>query len=96
MITDHDIVIRALAKGKDPAEERVEDHMTAKALFCKETDTIKEAASIMKKNKISRLLVKNGNGGISGILTFGCILRKHDNADEVADVITGVKKRKAA
>ncbi len=87
MITDRDIIIRAIAKGKDPAKEKVRDYMTAKSYFCNETDTIKEAADIMKKNKISRLIVKNDDGKISGILSFGCILRENANADEIADVV---------
>src|ERR1035437_2647557 len=52
MITDRDIVIRAISKGKDPAKEKVKDYMTAKALFCKEKDTIKQAASLMKDGSV--------------------------------------------
>ncbi|QQG37450.1 MAG: CBS domain-containing protein [Micavibrio aeruginosavorus] len=96
IITDRDIVIRAISKGKDPAKENVANHMTAKAFFCKETDTIKEAASLMKKNKISRLVVKDNSGDVSGILSFGCILREDASAEEVADIITRVKAKKAA
>lgn len=98
MITDRDIVIRAVAAGKDLAREKVRDHMTVMALFCKETDTIKQAAEIMKKNKISRLIVKNDSNKVSGILSFGCILRENANAAEVADVVISAsgRARKAA
>ena len=96
MITDRDIVIRALSEGKDAAEEKVGDHMTAKALFCKETDTIKQAATLMKKHGVSRLLVKNGGSGVTGILSFGRILREVHDVDEIAQAMSGMKHRKAA
>lgn len=100
IITDRDIVIRAVAKGKDPAKEKVRDYMTAKAHFCNESDTIQAAADIMKKNKISRLMVKNSDGKVSGILSFGCILRENANANEIADVVIHAigrdKEKKAA
>jgi CBS domain-containing protein len=97
MITDRDIVIRALSASKDPMEERVGDHMTSKVQFCKESDTVRQAATLMKKHGISRLLVKNGNGNsVTGILSFGRILREVDDIDEIAEAISGMKHRKAA
>ncbi len=97
IITDRDIVVRALSDNKDPMHEKVGDHMTGKALFCKETDSIKQAATLMKKHGVSRLLVKNGNGNsVTGILSFGRIMREVDNVDEIAQVMTGIKHRKAA
>ena len=96
IITDRDIVIRAVSQNKHPMLEKVGDHMTAKILFCKETDTIKQAASLMKKHGVSRLLVRNGNSSVTGILSFGRILREVDNVDEIAHVMAGIKHRKAA
>lgn len=93
MITDRDIIVRAVAAGKDPAKEKVRNYMTAKALFCNENDTIKDATETMKKNKVSRLIVKNDSDRISGILSFGHILRENTNAAEIADVITDVAGR---
>jgi len=44
MITDRDIIIRAVAEGKDPAKEKVRDYMTDEAHACKETETLQDAA----------------------------------------------------
>jgi CBS domain-containing protein len=97
MITDRDIVIRALSKNRNPMEEKVGSHMTSKAHYCKETDTVKQAVTLMKKYGVSRLLVKNGNGdSVTGILSFGRILREVDNVDEIAQAMSGMKHRKAA
>src|SRR5690606_36219718 len=87
VITDRDIVIRALAYGKNPMEERVRDYMTENVFCCNENDFIEDAAQKMKSHKVGRLIVKNASGAPVGILSFGGILRKEADAHEVANVI---------
>lgn len=92
MITDRDIIIRAIAAGKDPAKEKARNYMSAQAYFCKESDTIIQAAEIMKKHKVSRLIVKNDNDKVSGILSFGFILRENANPVDIAAAVSGASK----
>lgn len=87
VITDRDIIIRALARGKSPTIEQVKDHMTVAAYGCNEDDYLEDAANKMREHKISRLVVRNHNGLVTGVLSFGGILRKNANADEVANVV---------
>lgn len=87
MITDRDIVIRAVAAGKDPAKEKVADYMTGKVYSCSEEDYLEDAADKMREHGVSRLMVKNRQGRVRGILSFGCILRRNANAEEVANVV---------
>lgn len=87
IITDRDIVIRALAEGKNPQNEIVRDFMTDTVCYCKETDTLEEAAKVMSENRVSRLVVKDDGNHISGILTFGRIIRTNDNKQETSDVV---------
>ncbi len=87
MITDRDITVRAVAKGKDPEKERVGDYMTEHVYACNEEDTLEDAADKMRTHKVSRLVVKNKADKVTGILSFGGILRKEANADEVANVV---------
>lgn len=96
IITDRDIVIRAIAAGKDPSEERVMDYMTPRVVCCNEDDTLAQAADRMGDNHISRLVVQNDSGKVCGILTFGRILRQDDNVDEIAEVIECAVGSKAA
>lgn len=96
MITDRDIVIRALAEEKDPAKEKVENHMTETAYACNEEDFLEDAADKMRTHKVSRLVVKNKQGQVTGILSFGGILRKHASSEEIANIIKHAINRKAA
>jgi len=95
MITDRDIVIRAVARGKDITTEKVKDYMTNDVYCCTEGDTVEEAANLMRDYGVTRLIVKNGDR-ISGIITFGSILRKDTDAEEVSDVVEQAVGRKQA
>src|SRR5438552_4661928 len=59
MLTDRDIVIRAVAEGKDPRTARVRDAMTEGVCYCFEDDDVAEAARLMKDKQIRRLVVLN-------------------------------------
>lgn len=93
VITDRDIVIRAIAKGENPAEARVADYMTSRVCACNEDDLLEVAAEKLRKFKVSRLLVKNEAGRVTGVLSLGLILRREADPKEIAEVIghaTGV------
>jgi len=87
IITDRDIVVRAIAKGKDPAQEKVADYMTAEVYACNENDTLEAAAEKMHVHKISRLMVKNKEGKVTGILSFGYILRADASPRDLAAIV---------
>ncbi|WP_235068306.1 CBS domain-containing protein [Micavibrio aeruginosavorus] len=87
IITDRDIVIRAVANGKDTSKEKVVNYMTRVLYTCGENDSLEEAADLMRENNVSRLIVTNGSGAVTGILTFGHILRNDANPLEVSKVV---------
>jgi len=82
VITDRDIIIRAIAAGVDPGLALVKDYMTVGMQTCKSGHTLKEAAQLMNDKNVSRLLVRGDDGTITGILTFGRLLRS--DADDTA------------
>lgn len=96
VITDRDIVVRAISEGKNPAEEKVRDHMTEDVCSCGETDMLKEAAQMMHDNNVSRLVVMDDTGGVSGILTFGSILRKDNDDTEISEIVACATGKRAA
>lgn len=87
VITDRDIVIRAIAKGENPAEALVSDYMTSRVCACNEDDFLEDALAKLHKFKVSRLLVKNHGGKVTGILSIGLILRREADPAEIAGVV---------
>jgi CBS domain-containing protein len=80
MITDRDIIIRAIADGCDPNGTRVSDVMTPGVTFCFDDDDIADAAHQMEDKQIRRLVVLNRNKRLVGIISLGDLAVK--NADD--------------
>ena len=69
-ITDEDIMIRAVAEGRDPSTTKVREIMTEEIFFAFEDQEIKDAVSLMKEKQIRRLLVFNRNWKLTGIISL--------------------------
>ncbi|MES2535992.1 MAG: CBS domain-containing protein [Pseudomonadota bacterium] len=72
MITDRDIVIRALAQGKD-ADTRIEEVMSTELKYCFEEDELDNVARNMGDLQIRRLPVVSRDKRLVGIVSLGDI-----------------------
>lgn len=86
MVTDRDIVIRALPNGKDIEAMTVRDAMTDKVLYCYEDDDVEEVAENMGKNKVRRLPVLNRKKRLVGMVSIGDIAKKGEQ-DEAGEAL---------
>jgi CBS domain-containing protein len=71
ILTDRDIVLRAVAEARDAKTTRVRDVMTPNVTFCFDDQDVKEAARLMKEKQIRRLIVLNRDKRLAGILSLG-------------------------
>ncbi|MAT15916.1 MAG: inosine-5-monophosphate dehydrogenase [Planctomyces sp.] len=83
MITDRDIVIRAVAEGRD-CQSEVREFMTPRIEYCFEEDSIEEAAALMREKQIRRILVLNDDKHLVGVVALGDLAVKGQN-----DVLSG-------
>ncbi len=70
MVTDRDIAIRAVARGKGP-DTRVHEVMTSEVRYCFDDEEIAEVARNMGAQQIRRLPVVNRDKRLVGILSLG-------------------------
>lgn len=92
LVTDRDITVRAIAEGKDPVSTRVSDVMTPEVVYCTEDMDLEQAAHIMEYKKIRRLLVKDEEKHVTGMLSLGDIATSasREFTGEVLKEVTGV------
>lgn len=76
VITDRDIVTHAIANDKDGKTTPVKEVMTANPFFCAENETVQEAVRQMNEHHTRRILVKDKNNKLTGILSLGDIIRR--------------------
>jgi CBS domain-containing protein len=84
MVTDRDLIVRAIALGSDPNVVTVNDVMTTDTIYCHEDDDVREAAQLMAENQIRRLLVNDERGRVTGILSLADLAR-----NELSQVLSG-------
>jgi CBS domain-containing protein len=91
VITDRDIVVRAVTEKLDPSICKVKEIMSSNVITCKEGDDILQCAHMMEDRQIRRIIVTDNAGKPCGILSLGDIATKCGH-DLGAEVITQVSQ----
>jgi len=81
IITDRDIVVRAVSKGLDPNNTRVSEAMTDEIECVYEDDDISMVARKMKDEQIRRILVVNRDKKLVGIVALGDLAESMDTQE---------------
>ena len=85
MVTDRDIIVRAVASGKDISKLTARDVMTKGMIYCQDSEDVGDAVRIMESKKIRRLPVLNENKRMIGMLSLGDV--SHAASHEIAAVV---------
>ncbi len=83
VLTDRDLITRALADGLESKAILGRDLMTSPALYCFDDQSIDEAAKLMHDNQIRRLVVLSRDKQMVGVISLG------DLAMTASDKLTG-------
>ena len=88
ILTDRDIIVRAMAKNLDLKQTRVRDIMTPEVTTCQADTKIKDAAKLMEEKQLRRLLIVDPEQGgkIIGICSLGDLVL-HTHNDKLAGEI---------
>lgn len=91
IITDRDIILRAVADNKDFGQLSAEQIMTADPVFIEENEDIDQAAEMMAEYQIKRLPVMN-RGRLVGMISLGDMAIEHIHMDEAGEALSGISK----
>lgn len=90
IITDRDLLLRAVACDKDINTTKASDIMTCNVYCCSSDTDVKEAENIMSTEKIRRIPIVDNNK-IVGILTLGDISQASDiNKNDVCTTLKDI------
>ncbi len=81
VVTDRDILLRAVACNKNTNTTKLSDIMTTNVCCCNENNDIEDATKIMSENQIRRIPVTDENNKIIGILTLGDLSQNENISD---------------
>jgi CBS domain-containing protein len=91
MITDRDIVVRAVAEGRGP-ETPVREIMSLDVCYCFEDQELDEVAANMGDVKVRRLPVVNRDKRLVGIISLGDVALADDPEGVATSALCGVSE----
>jgi CBS domain-containing protein len=91
VITDRDIVLRAVCKGKG-LETPVSEAMSPGTKYCREDADDTDVAANMADIQLRRLPVVNKDKRLVGIVSIGDLARAKTDAKKVGEAIGGISR----
>jgi CBS domain-containing protein len=89
MLTDRDIVVKALAQGKDPGSTKAGELGEGKPIVVGADAPARDALSKMKKHKVRRLPVVDENKRLVGIVSQGDLATNIEE-EEVGELVEAI------
>lgn len=86
MVTDRDIVIRAVAERKDPASTTIGSITTREVVMIEQHSTAGEAANLMRERGVRRVLVCDSDRQLVGIVSLGDLAMRLDPSSALSDI----------
>jgi CBS domain-containing protein len=87
LITDRDIVIRAVAEGKDTRNVRAEEVMTTDIHSAQPNDRVIDAIRKMGDKQVRRIPVVDNNENLLGIISMADVALETEEDRELADAL---------
>ena len=84
MVTDRDIVVRAVAEERSADNTTVRQVMSLGICYCFENDDAEGAAQVMAKHQVRRLPVLNRDKRLVGVIALADLGRSEDEAAQGA------------
>jgi CBS domain-containing protein len=91
-LTDRDMVIRAVAQGRNPATTSVREIMTPEVIYVFEDQDVKEAAKLMQEKQIRRLPIISRDKRLVGIVSLGDLAVDTGEEKLVGETLTEVSE----
>jgi CBS domain-containing protein len=93
LITDRDIVLRAVAEGKDCNATRAEEVMSTDVHAARPHERVVDVIRKMGDKQVRRIPVLNENGNLLGIVSMGDIALETEADRELADALEDISRQ---
>lgn len=88
-ITDRDIVLNAIAKGKDPDQTKLQDILSPSVYACDEDRDVEEVAQMMNEKQVRRMPITNSENRLVGVVSIGD-MAQHLSPETAGRILKGV------
>ena len=91
VVTDRDIVLRAVADGRNPADTPVGSCMTTNVITVTPNTTLDDCKKLMEEHQIRRVPVVDGAGACCGIVSQADVAQRA-SAGDTAELVREVSR----
>jgi CBS domain-containing protein len=86
MVTDRDIVVRAVAEARDARQTTLGSVTTREIVMIEQNSTATEAATLMRERAVRRILVCDADRQLVGIVSLGDLALRLDPASALSEI----------
>jgi CBS domain-containing protein len=86
ILTDRDIVVRAVAEGQDPSKMAVGSIASADLIMIQQDASPQEALRLMRERAVRRLLVCDADRQLVGVISLGDLAMHLDPSSVLSDI----------
>ena len=94
IVTDRDIVVRAISEGK-AADTPISEAMTTELFTVTPDDFVFEAIRLMGDKQVRRIPVINGDGSLAGIIAMADVALEMEDEREIAETLEEISSGSA-
>ncbi|HEX2996247.1 MAG TPA: CBS domain-containing protein [Anaerolineales bacterium] len=92
IVTDRDLVIKAIADGLDPKTAKVNDVMSKKLVTCYTDDDVEQAMNAMSQFQLRRIPVVEENMKLVGIISQADVARMNE-PEKTGEVVKEISQQ---
>jgi CBS domain-containing protein len=86
LVTDRDIVVRAVADGRDPTLTRLGEITSRHIVMIQQDASTSDAAGLMRDKAVRRLLVADSDRRLVGIVSLGDLAVRMEPASALSEI----------
>ena len=92
IITDRDIVVKAIAEGRSPEAATVKDAMTPNPVSCREEDDVDHALKLMKERQVRRMPIVDSAGLLTGIIAQADVATRVNKDSKTGELVEAISE----
>ena len=92
MVTDRDLALRVVAKGRAPKSMTAEDVMSREVVTCQAGDKLRTALDAMSEHQLRRIPVVDDNNGLVGIIAQADIATRVGKPERTGELVKDISQ----
>ncbi len=92
IVTDRDLALKIVAKGRDANTTKVDKVMTRQVVTCRAEDDVQKALDAMAKNQLRRIPIVDDDNRIVGIIAQADVATRVNQPEKTATVVKEISQ----